>query len=101
MHVVDEHGFLGDRADIAQRVVIDRGEGLARPYAAGVDAHGEEAHKRVSGLDMRYVDGIGVRQQGEAALRCQLFEQVVWQDCSGSEDTIPNRAEFLKTVRKT
>ena len=100
MHVVDEHGFLGQGVDFAQRVVIDRGSGLTRSYAARIDARGEEAHERISGLEVRYVDGIGIGQQGKVAFFSETFEQEVRQDWFGIEDTIPNCAEFFKVMGK-
>ena len=58
------------------------------------------AHKRVSRLDMRHVDGIGVRKQGQAAFCRETFEQEVRQDRGGIEDAVPDRAEFFKAVGK-
>jgi len=100
-YVIDEDSFVWNGADFSQRMVINRRRGFARSYAAGVDARGEVANKWVRGLDMRHVDGIGIREQGEAAFCCQMFEQELWQDRGGIENAIPNRAEFFKAVRKT
>ncbi len=82
--VVDEHGFVGQGVDFAQRVVVDHGRRLARSHAAGIDAHGKMAHKRKSGLDMRHVDGVGVGKQGQAAFFGEAFEQRSGKIGSGS-----------------
>ena len=99
-HVVDEHGFIGHGADFAQRVVIDHWRGLARSYAAGVDARGEVAHKRVSGLDMGHVDGVGIRKQGEAAFCCEAFEQEVRQNRLRDRGRYSRSRRILQSRRK-
>jgi hypothetical protein len=98
--VVDVQSFFRQRVHFAQCMVEDSGGWLASSDSAGIDAHEKMADESECRFDVRDVDGVGIRKQGQAAICCEAFKKRVGENRHRIEHAVPTRAEFIETERQ-
>ena len=77
-------------------MVVDHGGWFAGSDSAGINACGEMPDESERGFDVRDVDGVRIRKQGQPAACREAFEKRVGEKRDRVEHTVPTLAEFFK-----